>query len=548
MARASEVRGWSGGAVFVALTGVVLSGSSCQGPQPFLRGPQVIECQISRPECNAELLTEENTLECTNFDLTTVGTPIVATTCYDPAQDGAMTDKCMKDFCNDPSQSRDGFNDPADNATCTIVNATLKPFSTNGICGGSGSGNVDVAYATRHRKCDINPNNVSCDLLEVETNSNTVCVSTSPNSVISQIIIYPPVSVEPAPPSAQDGTRNIISVAFDNCSITAPADFAYAVSAGVVATGSGAGVTVPISATSGSLAVKKNCSDDVFGCVPTSIDSLRMNIANTTVAGMQLTNVTISSVSPAPVTSTFGTGGLSFSVPVGALSLVLDGYLGGVRSTFAFSNSSALPLTANASTFSLTGNMAIGSTDASGHSLPISISTTLSGKPATGQQASCSSETGLQRLFGFEDAVSWSSSQATLSSVSSPVTQGCNALGINGQGYMTINGDSFQSSGLALGPALSVDLFIPKNQPNLSYLGALQMYLTCPSGNVFNAYIGQDELTGKPLNAYSTFRYPLPSSIAATLQRGLSDCFFSLALNANQTGQTWILDNLRFTP
>ena len=180
--------------------------------------------------------------------------------------------------------------------------------------------------------------------------------------------------------------------------------------------------------------------------------------------------------------------------------------------------------------------------------MTITVATNVSGTPANAQQLACAGETGIQRLLGFEDVLSWSSMQATLSPVTTPVTQGCGALGIAGQGYMTIASLPFATNTLTLGPALSVDLFIPGNQPNQFYLGALQMYLSCPSGNVFNAYIGQAELTGKPQNAYSTFRYPLPSNVTSTLKQPLSDCSLSLALNVNQTGRTWILDNLRFTP
>jgi hypothetical protein len=74
------------------------------------------------------------------------------------------------------------------------------------------------------------------------------------------------------------------------------------------------------------------------------------------------------------------------------------------------------------------------------------------------------------------------------------------------------------------------------------------MYLSCPSGNVSNQYIGQVELTGKPQNHYSTLRFPLPSVTLSTLARPLNDCSFSFALNVNPTGRTWILDNLRFSP
>ena len=550
MARAFEGMGRSCGIVSVALAGAVFMGSGCQGPQPFFRGPAVIECKISRPECDAEVLTETSALECSDWDLSATGTsnPLVATTCYDSTKDGSMMDKCNKDFCN-LTQSRDGFNDTADNQTCKIVGASQKSFSEPGICGGSGGGNVLVSFGTRYRSCLLNDvNNFTCDELDVKTTSNTICMSTATNSIVSQIVVYPSGSQDLGPPSAQDGTFNIFNVLNDNCTITPTSDLAYAVSPGVAATASGAGVTAPITATGGSIAVQQDCSDDVFGCIPKSIDSLRMNVADMTVAGTQLSNVTISSAGPAAVTTTFHQGGpQTFSVAPGALSLVLDGNLAGVRSTFSFQSSSALSLTANSAGFSLTGPLTVASVDANGQPLPVTISTTLSGTPATAQQAACANQSAIQRLFGFEDVSSWTSSQATLSSVTSPVTQGCGALGISGQGYMTINGQSFVSAGLTLAPALSVDLFIPNNQPNQFYVGALQMYLTCPSANVFNAYIGQDELTGLPQNAYSTLRYPLPSNVTSTLQQAPPDCSFSFALNVNQTGKTWILDNLRFT-
>ena len=114
---------------------------------------------------------------------------------------------------------------------------------------------------------------------------------------------------------------------------------------------------------------------------------------------------------------------------------------------------------------------------------------------------------------------------------------------------MSIASARFSTADLTLNTAASVDLFIPSNQPNPSWLGALQMYLTCPSANVFNQYIGQVELTGKPTNHFSTLRFPLPGQTVSTLtQSPANQCYFSLGLNVNQTGQTWILDNLRFTP
>ena len=104
--------------------------------------------------------------------------------------------------------------------------------------------------------------------------------------------------------------------------------------------------------------------------------------------------------------------------------------------------------------------------------------------------------------------------------MTSPIRQGCGALGIQGSGYMPINSIAFVAGGLTVTAALSVDLFIPNNQPNQFYLGALQMYLSCPSVGSYNQYIGQVELTGKPQNAYSTLRFPLPTAVKNTLIQG----------------------------
>ena len=92
---------------------------------------------------------------------------------------------------------------------------------------------------------------------------------------------------------------------------------------------------------------------------------------------------------------------------------------------------------------------------------------------------------------------------------------------------MPIKSTEFAAGGLTVTNALSVDLFIPNNQPNQFYLGALQMF-SGPSVASFNQYIGQVELTGKPQNAYSTLRFPCrprsrtPSIRRRTIARGAS--------------------------
>ena len=541
---------WLTGVVSLAATG------GCAGVRPPPPpAPVAISCRIVRSECTHE----SSGGQCaTNAFMTDQMT--TATTCYNANTDGTMDDKCKADFCG-AAQARDGFNN-GDCQAKSLGQASLFPAPNvpqgTGLCAPeSGATRLAlVSYTTRYRQCTADETG-TCQMLTLQPPLNAPPVQNCFDA--RQALLQPPAVIDPYPPSGlgppydQYGTVNIISITLDSPScapIETEADaLVYAVAPGLAATATGAGVTAPVTATGGEVIVKQDCSDDVFGCVPVALNQLRMNVANMTVAGASLSDVVISNTTPAPVTMTFNPGGPpTFSVAGGALNLLVSGMVGGVRSSFVTGTTAPLALTATSKGFTLAGTFTINNSGPNGQPLGITVATNVSGTPANAQQLACAGETGIQRLFGFEDDLSWSSAQATLSPVIAPVTQGCGALGIAGQGYMTIASAPFATSALTLGPALSVDLFIPGNQPNQFYLGALQMYLTCPSANVFNAYIGQDELTGKPQNAYSTFRYPLPSNVTGTLQQPLGDCSVGFALNVNQTGRTWILDNLRFTP
>jgi hypothetical protein len=319
-----------------------------------------------------------------------------------------------------------------------------------------------------------------------------------------------------------------------------------ALTTGQHATASAAGTTTPITFTRGFASIGQTCDGE--SCVDSSLDAFRADVANMTVAGSQITNAAITLSQPAPLTLIPDPDGGGSGVAAHGLKFLVQGKVDGADWIIRAENDRSWSVNTAGGGFRLTGTLTFLATDATGKLLPVTVSADIPGTPATPQQTQCASFTSLQRLFGFESVQDWSSSQATLSLVTSPVTQGCGALGIQGQGYIPIKGGTFATSGLPVSAALSTDLFIPNNQPNQFYLGALQMYLSCPSGNVSNQYIGQVELTGKPQNTYSTLRFPLPAPVRTTLTSNLNDCFFSFALNVNQTNRTWILDNLRFTP
>jgi hypothetical protein len=462
-----------------------------------------------------------------------------ATAC---GQDGAdINAVCKQEFCTQPSGVAYPYPTGCD-AKGTDVTATIP---ANGTCRTNFSTGTHLALASfsrRWRDCALNAGGSFCSSLDLNGNMETGCFDFSSTRAVTQL----------APPSTRrDKSVFFSSVVLDSpqCPLigsytTATSNLLYEVPAGNIGTASGAGTSVGLAVLRGFVSARQNCSE---GCVST-VNRLEVNLADRVVSGVKVTNVVVRNAEPFSFSGVPDPDSGLFAVPVGAVHLVATGRLDGVDSALALQNETTLLVGVTPTQFRLQGSLSMVATDAAGRPLPINITVAVSGTPASAGTQACLALPPLQRLFGFEDPENWVATNAALSLVTSPVTQGCGALGVAGQGFMPISSSPFSTAGLSLKPALSVDLFIPPNQPNLFYLGALQMYLTCPASNVFNQYIGQVELTGKPLNRYSTLRFPLPSTTSATLAVPQDGCFLSFGLNVNPTGQNWLLDNLRFTP
>ena len=97
-------------------------------------------------------------------------------------------------------------------------------------------------------------------------------------------------------------------------------------------------------------------------------------------------------------------------------------------------------------------------------------------------------------------------------------------------------------------PNLALDVYVPRGPSNPYWLGAVQLYATCPSANVYNSYLGQVELTGSPTGAFKTATFTIPSDVLAALKTTHSDFFFSIAVNSAEAQELVVLDNLRFVP
>ena len=152
---------------------------------------------------------------------------------------------------------------------------------------------------------------------------------------------------------------------------------------------------------------------------------------------------------------------------------------------------------------------------------------------------------GVDCLVGFESLTGWSSSQATLALNRTRPSEGQAALEVRGSGYVVVNSAPLGAAMPQSAQELRFDLFIPADQPNPWYVGAAQAYLTCPSVNVWNAYLGQHELTPLARGQFHTLSYTIPHDPAAQVAGGPADCHVAIALNVNATPVPFMLDALR---
>ena len=119
------------------------------------------------------------------------------------------------------------------------------------------------------------------------------------------------------------------------------------------------------------------------------------------------------------------------------------------------------------------------------------------------------------------------------------------ALQVNGCQYATINSPLFNTSELPAGSKLAFDVRLPTTQPNPYWLGDVQLHLTIPGANVFNAWLGWHPFTGKPTGAYHTVTFDLPQPIRTALAGSHPNAQIHIALNTGNCLAPILIDNVR---
>jgi len=151
-------------------------------------------------------------------------------------------------------------------------------------------------------------------------------------------------------------------------------------------------------------------------------------------------------------------------------------------------------------------------------------------------------------VLGIETPDAWTSPQASLSLHTGWVTEGITSLGITTpSGWNEVTSPSFGTAGLTpVGSSLLLDFFVSRQQPQPSWLGTLAVLISIPSAGIHNQWLGQSDLSGLPLGAFSTLSFALPPSVVSALDAAPVDVSLQIDLNVNGGSGPYFLDNVRF--
>ena len=290
----------------------------------------------------------------------------------------------------------------------------------------------------------------------------------------------------------------------------------------------------------GSATIQEDCFlvDGYDSCSNRGLADLNIALQDIVIGGVGVQDATISLRSPVSI--------VNDQIAPGTMGFDLLGQVLGINVSFGMTNAQPVTVTSTATTLAIASHLDLSAVDIFNNVTTATMDIGVSASPAL--PASCDAQTETTRLLGFEDLALWHSSQATLALSARNPTQGCQAIDVNGTNYRLLNSSLFATPLPGTTSNLALDVFVPPNQPNPFYFGAVQMFASCPSAGLFNQYIAQVELTGKPVGIFSTLIFPLPGPVVAALQGSHSDCSFAVGVNTNPTPTSPTLDNLRFVP
>lgn len=150
-------------------------------------------------------------------------------------------------------------------------------------------------------------------------------------------------------------------------------------------------------------------------------------------------------------------------------------------------------------------------------------------------------------LFDFEEPGGWMTTEGYSIQKHGLALSGDYVAEFDSMGWTQIESREFATSEIPyLGQTLTVDVRVPPSLPNPYWGGALQAHLSCPSQGMWNAYIGQQNLTYLFTGRWNTVEFSLPYAVREVLMSDATDCRLSFSLNVHEGMSHWRLDRVGF--
>jgi FtsP/CotA-like multicopper oxidase with cupredoxin domain len=149
---------------------------------------------------------------------------------------------------------------------------------------------------------------------------------------------------------------------------------------------------------------------------------------------------------------------------------------------------------------------------------------------------------GGSQILAFEDVYDWTASSGFTAEQDTRHTQGAFSVSVKARGQVSLTSRPFEIT--SVGSSVSLDFFLPQEQPNPTNFGSVKMYAECPSRNFPKTLFGQVSLNGKKRNAFNRLTFPVPASVANSCAT-CEDLSVTIGLDvpSNATG-TYLVDNI----
>lgn len=151
-------------------------------------------------------------------------------------------------------------------------------------------------------------------------------------------------------------------------------------------------------------------------------------------------------------------------------------------------------------------------------------------------------------VFGMDDPAKWiiPVDQTVVASTDNKV-EGTASFSVTPSGYKILESSAVDQSAVGGTNFVSFAVFVPSLQSNPYWVGAVQVYVECPSRGLWNQWVGQVELTNLAKDTWQIGRLPLPVFVTQQLQGATySDLKVRIAVNLNPGSGNLGLDDFRF--